>query len=472
MKETGILDFVLAAMCAAGLMVATVGPARAAEPDWKAAEAELREILAELIALDTHYPPGGEIRVCEALRARLAREGIVLEIVEPDSSRGSLVARLPGSGAKRPLLIMGHTDVVGVDPKAWSTDPFQLVERDGYLYGRGVIDDKGMVAAEALTLLLLKRAGVRLSRDVIFLAESDEESGGKWGIEWLLENRRDLVDAELALNEGGRVALSGGRVAWIGLQNAEKRSVSLKLTARGTAGHASVPRRDNAVTRLCRAIERLGGGSFPMRLTPETRAFFPAVAPTEPPEKAQAMRDLLEPSRAEAAFSIVSQDLVYNAMLRNTISPTMLQAGIKSNVIPSTAEGTINVRLLPGEDLDAILAHLKGVIDDEGIEISFASGSPPNPEAPGSPFDGPLVEAVRRAGARNFPEAAVVPLLSTGATDSADLRRAGIPAYGLLVFPLTLDDAARMHGDEERMPVESLGKGLRLLYDIVLESAR
>jgi acetylornithine deacetylase/succinyl-diaminopimelate desuccinylase-like protein len=464
-----VLALTAVAMIALG--VTTAGRARAAEPDWAAAEAELEAILAELVAIDTHYPPGNEVRVCEALRARLEREGIGCQIVEPESTRGSLVARLPGSGKKRPLLVMGHTDVVGVDPEAWSMDPFQLTERDGFYYGRGVIDDKGMVAAEALVLLLLKRSGVELSRDVIFLAEADEESGGKWGIEWLLAHRRELVDAEFALNEGGRIALKDGKVAWVGLQSAEKRSVSLDLTARGTSGHGSVPRPDNAVARLARAIDRIQSASFPMKLTPETRAFLSAVAPTEEPMRAAAMRELADSKRGQDAAAIVSEDLVYNAMLHNTISPTMLEAGIKSNVIPSTAKGTINVRLLPGEDLDAFLAQLETIIDDDGIEISYHTTAP-NPEAPSSPFEGTLVDAVRAASERHFPGAAVVPLLSTGATDSADLRRAGIPAYGLLIFPLTLDDAARMHGDEERMPVESLGKGLRLLYDVVVEAAR
>jgi acetylornithine deacetylase/succinyl-diaminopimelate desuccinylase-like protein len=448
-----------------------VAAPRATEPDWQKAEAELLEILTELIALNTTSPPGNEILVCRALQARLEREGIACEIVEPEPGRGSLIARLEGTGEKRPLLLLGHTDVVGVQEENWESDPWVLTERDGYYYGRGVIDDKGMVSAEALTLLLLKRSGVELDRDVIFLAEADEEAGGKFGVDWLIKNRPEIIDAEYALNEGGRIVTRDGSVAWIGLQNAEKRTVSLRLIARGTSGHASVPRPDNPVARLAGAIDRLAQHPFPVELTPETEIFFPAVARWQSPEMANAMRELGDPAKREGAAEVIGQDLMFGAMLRNTISPTILDAGFRSNVIPASAEGVINVRLLPGKNLDAVIEHLHTVIDDESIEIQFIY-EPDPVEAPRSPFDGPIVDAVKQVVAELLPDASVVPFQSNGATDSATLRRAGIDSYGLLIFPLTREDEARFHADNERMPVSSLGLGLRLLYEVTKRAAQ
>jgi acetylornithine deacetylase/succinyl-diaminopimelate desuccinylase-like protein len=445
--------------------------ALAKEPDWKQAEAEYRSLLSELIAIDSSNPPGNELAVCRALQARLEREGIACQVVEPTPGRGNLVARLPGRGKKRPLLLLGHVDVVPVQREQWHADPFQLTEREGFFYGRGVIDDKGMVAAEAMVLLLLKRSGAKLDRDVIFLAECDEEAGGKWGISWLLEHRRELIDAEFAVNEGGRVMLEEGHVRWVGLQNSEKRPVDVKLTAQGHSGHASMPRPDNPLVTLSRALARLDEHPFAVELTPETREFFPAIAALEPnSEMAGAMRSVVDPARAEEAGRTLGRDLMFGAMIRHTMSPTLMAAGIKSNVIPSTAEATINVRLLPGAKIETVVDSIRSRVDDARLEVTFRP--PTRPESPISPLSGALVEAVRKASSKHFPGAPVVPLLSTGATDSAELRQKGIPSYGLLIFPLESDDVARMHADDERMPVSSLLTGLRFLHDTVVEAAR
>jgi len=445
--------------------------ALAKDVDWKKAEVEYRGLLSELIAIDSSNPPGNELAVCRAIQARLEREGIQCEVVEPSPGRGNLVARLPGSGKKRPMLMLGHVDVVPVQKERWTADPFQLTEREGFLYGRGVIDDKGMVAAEAMTLLLLKRAGTKLDRDVIYLAECDEEAGGEWGISWILEHRRELIDAEFAVNEGGRVMLEQGRVRWVGLQNSEKRPVDVKLTAQGHSGHASMPRPDNPLVTLSRALARVADRPFGVELTPETREFFPSIATLEPnAEMASAMRGIVDPARAEEAGQTLGRDLMFGAMIRHTMSPTLMAAGVKSNVIPSTAEATLNVRMLPGANVEAIVDSIRSRIADERVAVTFRP--PRRPESPVSPFSGPLVEAVRKSAAKHFPGAPVVPLLSTGATDSAELRQNGIPSYGLLIFPLESDDVARMHADDERMPVSSLGIGLRFLHDTVVEAAR
>jgi acetylornithine deacetylase/succinyl-diaminopimelate desuccinylase-like protein len=439
--------------------------------DPKSAERELHDLLSELIAVDTSDPPGNEMGAALVLRAHLEREGIACQIFEPDPGRANLVARLPGAGRKRPLLLLGHLDVVPVQKERWTADPFHMAERDGYYYGRGVIDDKGMVAACAMILILLKRAGAPLERDIILLAECDEEAGGERGIAWMLEQHRDAIDAEFALNEGGRVLLENGQVRWVGLQNAEKLAVNIKLTAKGSSGHASMPRPDNPLVLLSRAILAASEKPFPVQLTPETREFFPAIAALESDAgMAEAMRSIVDPARAEAAARVLSRDLMFGGMIRHTVSPTMMSAGIKANVIPSMAEATLNVRMMPGTDPQVLADSIRERIADPRVEVTYAK--PKRSAPPSSVFSGPVVEAVRRSAAKHFPNAPVVPLLSTGATDSSELRRAGIPSYGLLIFPLETDDVARMHADDERMPVPSLGVGLRFLHDTVVEAAK
>jgi len=449
-------------------MLGGVSSEAPAEPRWAEAIAECRDVLAGLIAIDTSNPPGNEIHAARYLDAILAREGIECRTFEPAPGRGNLVARLKGSGRLRPLLLLGHLDVVGVERERWTSEPFRMAERDGYYYGRGVIDDKGMVAAEALTLMLLKRLGVPLERDIILLAECDEEAGGTDGVRWMLDRHREAIDAEFAINEGGRTTLENGRVTYVGVQSSEKRGINYTLIATGTSGHASMPRLDNAIAALARAIPR-ATEPFPVELTLDTRRFFETIAKHEPPELRSAMEQLADPARRKAAGAVVSHDLMYNAMLRNTVSPTVLKGGFRSNVIPETAEVTLNVRLLPGADPDAFRAELERRIADPAVRVTFHP--PSRPEAPSVPFDGPVIDAVRRVVARVTPGADVVPLLSTGATDSAQLRSAGISAYGLLPLPLTSRDAARMHGSDERMPIESLGTGLKLLYGVALEIA-
>ena len=447
-------------------------PAGAAprEPDWPAATAEYKALLADLIAVDSSNPPGDELKVAAVLRARLEAAGIPCDTVQTAPGRGNLVARLKGSGKKRPLLLLGHIDVVGVDRAKWGSDPFQMTERDGHYYGRGVIDDKGMVAAEAMTLILLKRQNVRLDRDIILLAECDEEAGGEMGVGWMLKNRRPMIDAEFAINEGGRTSLDGGTVAWVGVQNCEKRSVNMRLVAHGTSGHASMPRQDNCIAALGRALARFADPVFPAELTPATTAFFTALAPRQhDPALAHAMAHLDHPDSAETFSRIVGADIMYSSMLRTSVSPTLVNGGFRSNVIPSTAEATLNVRMIPGTHPDSVAARLRRVIDDPQVEVTFTP--PTRPEAPGVPFSGAVVQAVQKVSARMAPGVPVVPLLSTGATDSAQLREAGIQAYGLLPFPLTTEDVGGMHGDNERMPVGSLGFGLEMMYRVTREVA-
>ena len=434
------------------------------EPQWPEGISECRRILEGLIAIDTSNPPGREMEAVRSIEALLAREGIAGRTFEAAPGRGNFVARVAGTGAKRPLLLLGHLDVVGVERAEWASDPFRMEERDGFLYGRGVIDDKGMVAVEIMTLILLKRLGVPLERDVILLAECDEESGGQHGMAWMLEHHRDAIDAEYAINEGGRTELEGERFAWIGVQNSEKRGVNYTLTATGVAGHASMPRPDNCIVGLARAILHASDPPFPVELTPTTRAFFRAIAPGQPRAIREAMERLEDPAAAPQAGEALADDFMLSAMLRNTVSPTIVKGGFRANVIPASAEATLNCRLLPGTDPEEFRRALDARIADPSVRVSFTP--PKRPEAPSMPFDGPVVDAVREVAARLMPGTPVVPFLSTGATDSAQLRSAGVSSYGLLPFPLTTEDAARMHGNDERMPVESLAMGLRFLYGV------
>jgi acetylornithine deacetylase/succinyl-diaminopimelate desuccinylase-like protein len=447
----------------------TAAPTRgsAPEPSWPAAAAEFRQLLGDLVALDSSNPPGNELAVARHLERLFLREGIPCQVFESDSGRGvrgNLVARLKGSGARRPLLLLGHMDVVGVERARWGSDPFRLSERDGCLYARGVIDDKGMLAAEALTLVWLKRADVALDRDVIFLAEADEESGSGHGVTWMLAAHTEAIAAEYAINEGGTTQLVGGRVGYVGLQTSQKRFVNYTVTATGTPGHSSAPHADNAILALARALPRLAA-PCPVRLTPDTRAFLRGIASLQPAAVRASLRDLETPAAApRAALALQAFDPAMGALVHHTVVPTLVSAGFRSNVIPSTAEATLNARLLPGTDPETVRAELQRRAGDPMIQVTFVRYN--RPEAPSARFEGPVVEATRAVAATLFPGAAVLPLMTNGATDSADLRAAGIHAYGMLPFPLTPGDEGREHGDNERLPLASVEPGLRLLYGV------
>ena len=327
-----------------------------------------------------------------------------------------------------------------------------------------------MCAAEAAVLLLLKRNNVKLSRDVIFLAESDEESSGQYGMVWLVENHFDKINAEFAINEGGRIVARGDRVVYVGVQNTEKQYYDVRLTARGTAGHASVPQPDNAIYRLSRALGRLSDYTPPARLNPTTRAFFKGLAEVEEGPFTLYLKNLETPGLADSAIRFVSKNLMYSSMLRNSISPTLLNAGIRVNVIPNQAEANLNCRLLPGEKVEDFVRELKSVIHDDGITVEYEK--PLVAEPPPSSFENKLFETIKRVANEMYPKAVTVPFMSTGATDSKALRAKGVQAYGFLPFPLGENDATLMHGNDERINIESIGKGVQLLYSITKEIAR
>ncbi|MFZ0736774.1 MAG: M20/M25/M40 family metallo-hydrolase [Candidatus Acidiferrales bacterium] len=424
--------------------------------------------LQDLIRINTSNPPGNELLVAKYIGGILQKEGIPFEIFESAPGRGIIVARL-SSGAlpdpSRALLLMAHMDVVGVDKSKWSVDPFGGIIKDGYLYGRGAIDDKGMLAANMATIVALKRGAVRLNRDVIFLAEGDEEAGGPTGMKFAVEKHWDKIAAGSALNEGGYVVSKDGKIQYIGIQASEKVSVNVEVVATGTSGHGSIPRPDNAVVHLAAAIEKIGAYQAPVQLSTITRAYFEQLATVEDEETGKWMRALESPDRQEHAARIISQDPYWNSMLRDTIAPTMLEAGVRANVVPSVARATLNIRLLPGNQLAPLLAKLAPLVNDPQVKFEV---EPDGWEtAPSSALDSALYKAIAKAASQEFPGTLVLPMMSTGATDSTPLRLRSVQAYGLLPFPLTQEDRLRMHADDERIPLDSFRKGVDFIYRIV-----
>ncbi|HST11471.1 MAG TPA: M20/M25/M40 family metallo-hydrolase, partial [Terriglobales bacterium] len=312
------------------------------------AEAEGAQLLAHLIRIDTQDPPGNESKVALYLEGVLKEAGIESELLEPVPGRASIVARLKGDGSKRPLLLMAHEDVVPVDRAHWTVDPFAATDRDGVLYGRGASDDKAMLAANLEVFLQLKRLQVPLARDVIFLAEASEEMSSPAGMKAVVEKYWDKIDCEFALNEGGASRVANGKNKYMGVATSEKLPRGAKLQATGSSGHGSVPRVDNAVVHLAAAVAKAGTWESPSRLNETTREFFQRLASVSPPEEAAWYRDVLNPKVQEQLKVKKPQ---YYSMLRTSVVPTMLSAGIKSNVIPASAEATLDIRALPDEDL-------------------------------------------------------------------------------------------------------------------------
>jgi acetylornithine deacetylase/succinyl-diaminopimelate desuccinylase-like protein len=425
--------------------------------------------LQDLIRINTSNPPGNELAAAKYLAGILDREGIRSEIYESTPGRGFLVARLVSSAVPDPsraLLLMGHLDVVGVDRTKWSVDPFGGVIQDGYLYGRGAIDDKSMTIANLAVFVALKRSGARLNRDVILFAEGDEEAGGTAGMKFAADKYWDKIAAGYALNEGGRVVAKGGTIQYIGVQASEKVMVNVDVIATGTSGHGSLPRKDNAVAHLAAAIAKIAAYEAPVQLNSVTRAYFEGLAPVEDEDTGKWMRALESPDRADhAARWISSASPIWNSMLRDTIAPTMLQAGIRQNVVPSEARGVLNIRLLPGNSLDPLLAKLQQLAGDPQVRFEIEPGA--GESAPSSSLTSDLYRTITRIAGQQHPGAAILPDMSTGATDSTVLRMRNVQAYGLLPFPLAEDDLLRMHAENERIPLDSFRKGIELLYGIV-----
>jgi acetylornithine deacetylase/succinyl-diaminopimelate desuccinylase-like protein len=316
----------------------------------------------------------------------------------------------------------------------------------------------------------LKRSGARLNRDVIFFVESDEENGGEQGIKFAVEKHWDKIASGFAINENGRVILKNGKPVYVGIQTDEKVAMNLDVIATGTAGHASVPRKDNAVTHLAAAIAKIGAFEAPVQFNSVTRAFFEGLAPTQDEDTRKWLQALGTPDRGDHAARLISDENPnWNAMLRDTATPTMLEAGIRQNVVPSEARGVVNVRLLPGNQLDPLVTKLKQLVNDPAVRIEAEPGG--GEAAPSSSQTTDLYASIARVAGQKFPGAPVLPYMSTGFSDSWELRMRNVQAYGLVPFPMTEEDFARVHGDNERIPVDSFRKGVDFLYAIVSDFA-
>jgi acetylornithine deacetylase/succinyl-diaminopimelate desuccinylase-like protein len=439
--------------------------------DTAALAGEAQGWLAELIKINTTNPPGNEQAAAKYIGGILSKEGIPFEILDLAPGRSAIVARLRSSAVPDPskaLLLVAHLDVVGVERNKWTVDPFGGVIKDGYLWGRGAIDDKSMVAGNLAAFVALKRGNVHINRDVIFLATADEEQFGDASLRVLIAKNWDKIAAGFAINEGGRVVLKNGKVHYVAIQASEKVPIDVSVTATGKGGHASRPSKENPVVHLAAAVEKIGNYTAPVRLTSVVRRYFEGLSAIEDPETAKWMRVMDEADRAEHAQRVLSDaNPSWNSMMRDTVAPTILDAGIRANVIPSDAHAVLNIRLVPGDTIDALLNDLRKLVNDPSVKLEVMHDA--GLAAPNSSIETEFYGEITRVCAKEFGGAPVLPYMSTGATDSAQLRLHNVQAYGLRPFPLTDEDEQRVHGDNERIPLSSFAKGVDLMTRIVAE---
>ena len=340
--------------------------------EWEAAEEELLRHFRALLQFDTSDPPGRELPAAEYLQDVLEAEGIPVEMLSVDPERPNVVARLKGDGSEEPLLIMAHTDVVNVDPEKWTFPPFSATVDDGYVYGRGSVDDKDNLATALLVMLVLKRQYVPLSRDVIFLAESGEEGATEYGIEFMVNDHFDKIEAEFCLAEGGSVARVNREVVYGGVQTVEKLPYRLELVASGVAGHGSVPLQGNSVVRLAKAISAIADWRSPIRLNETTYTYFERLASISPPDAGERYLAVLDSGRAtEADEYFLAYEPRHASLLRASRSPSIFDAGSRITVIPSESRASVDFRALPDENIEDYLDKIRGVIGDESIEVSL-----------------------------------------------------------------------------------------------------
>jgi len=428
------------------------------------------DIYKELVEINTVTATGDTARAAEAMAARLLAAGIAdadVHAFSPAPRKGNLVARLRGSGARKPILLVAHLDVVPASREDWSVDPFKLTEKDGYFYGRGSGDDKYMAAAFVANLIRYKQEGYKPDRDIVVALETDEEilDHDGLGIQWLIKNHRDLIDAEFALNEGGGVGLKDGKPIRNSVQTSEKFSLIFRLEVKNRGGHSAVPMKDNAIYRLAQGLVRLSKFDFPPKLNETTRAYFERSAQLEGGPTAADMRavlgDRLDPGAS--SFVRLAANPFYNALLRTTCVATMLEGGQAFNALPQLASATVNCRIMPGESVDEVKATLVRVLADDQIVITQVDQ--PVLSAP-SALNEEIMGSIEKLSQQFWPGAVVIPTMSAGATDGSYLRNAGIPTYGHSGLAGDINDS-RIHGKDERIPVKSFYEGEEYLYRLV-----
>lgn len=453
---------------------------------------DVAQLLIDVIRIDTSNPPGNEDMLAQFLKNRLAPYGFQIDIIPtPQAGKSHFIARLKGDGSKKPILIAAHADVVGVEREKWTVDPFQGVVKDGYVLGRGAIDFKGGLAVFAQAVINIAKNKIPLQRDIIFLSEADEE-GGQYNTLWLSKQAWDKIDCEYSLNEGGWIIKGkDGQTSYVSISTADKGGTSLTLTAKGTSTHSSMPRPDNAIYTLARALDKLSGYDTKVKLTPETRMFFQTLSDVSPEPMKTQFKNLLsdDPKLVAEADKIISEDTLLHAIMRDTIAPVLMSAGFRGNVIPGSAEVTLNFRTIPGTTTEELIEEIREVVKDPRVEIAPATNmmgrGPVTPEQKKmmeeyaklrksikpSPLDNELYKSLVKHALEVYPTAKVTPYLFQAGTDSSAWRSRGIPVYGIYPYPIDHEDLKRMHGNDERVPISSLETGVDLIYKTLLDVA-
>ncbi len=430
-------------------------------------------LLVELLRIDTSNPPGTTLPLANVLRARFEAAGFAVEIIAtPEPGKVHFIARLKGDGSKKPLLLAAHADVVGVEREKWSVDPFAGVIKNGHVYGRGAIDFKGGMAVFATAALRIAEQKIPLARDLIFLAEADEE-GAPLNTGWLARDHWASMDAEFALNEGGWIIKNDdGTIRYVSISTADKSSISILLTAKGTSTHSSMPLADNPIASLSAAIAKIAAYEAPVQLTPENKLFFLALAKTSTGETSRYFRNLVNgtPAQVHAADVVISKDPLLHAIMRNTIAPVIMQGGFRSNVIPGSADATLNLRLVPGTDPASMVALIEKLIGDSRVSVKLGGG-PPQPTSAPSPTTSELYQALERESKTQWPSAEVTPYVFQAGTDAGAWRSRGIPVFGIYPYPITKEELRTMHGNDERVSIESLQQGTDMIFRTLVRVA-
>ena len=433
-----------------------------------------RAILREMIETNTTASAGNTTTIAEQLQVRFKDAGFPeadVQVVGPSPKNRNLIVRYRGSGAKKPVMLLAHLDVVEALPSDWTYDPFKLTEKDGYLYGRGTQDVKGGATTLVTALLRLKQEGFVPDRDFILALTAGEEGGMPYnGVDWLLKNKRDLIDAEYVINvdAGGGELDKAGKHTLFDVQAAEKVFHSVRITATNPGGHSSLPRKDNAIYSLARALDRIAAYDFPAKPNDVVRAYFAKAASTAEPEIAAAMRKVASGANDPAAIARLSKIPLYNALLRTTCVATLLRGGHAENALPQTAEATVNCRMLPGDDPVGVEEALVRAINDTSIRLAPVNAAVPSPASPLRPD---VFNAVQASVNATWKNVIVVPYMETGATDGLYLRNAGVPVYAFSGIFIATDDV-RAHGKDERILVSSFDDALDFTYDFLKRLSR
>jgi acetylornithine deacetylase/succinyl-diaminopimelate desuccinylase-like protein len=441
-----------------------------AQPDWTKLQEETLQHYQALLRIDTRNPPGNETVLAEYVKGVFEKEGIAAQIVGSDPKRSNVVARLKGSGKKKPLLIVGHSDTVTTDDKKWTHPPLAATRDGGYIYGRGTVDDKDNLTAALMTMLLLKRLNVPLDRDVIFLSEAGEEGSSGLGIGYMVKDQFPLIDAEYCIAEGGGVVRIGGEVKFSTVQTLEKIPRGIELTAHGISGHGSIPLKSNAIVHLAGAVAKVGDWRPEIRFNETTGTYFRKLASISPPDVAKYYRDVLstDPKLRKAADDwLFENEPRHSSMLRTSVSPNIFTGGYRSNVIPSEAKATLDVRALPDENPAKFLEQVKQVINDPAVDVRF-TGNNEREVTGDAKLDNEVYKALEAAATRVY-SAPTLPTMSTGATDMSQLRAKGVKCFGI-GSATDFEDPPKgfgAHSDQERILESELHRFVRFNWDVI-----